>query len=74
MERSCIRCDEHSTIVVIQVGAVEAFLDLCEDHVAELLRGSRRLAEPVKPGSLDPGRGPRRPPRMRRGRVERLAP
>jgi hypothetical protein len=46
----CVRCDEAATTVVIEFSAVTAYLDLCERHVADLLRGARPI-EVSGPGS-----------------------
>jgi hypothetical protein len=40
----CARCGEAATTVVVELSAVTAYLDVCESHLAELLRG----AHPVK--------------------------
>lgn len=40
----CARCGEAATTVVVELSAVTAYLDVCESHLAELLRGAR----PVK--------------------------
>jgi hypothetical protein len=45
----CARCDEPATTVVFEFSAVTAYLDLCEDHLADLLRGAR-AADPMSPG------------------------
>jgi hypothetical protein len=37
----CARCDRSSTTIVIEFAAVQVYLDLCEEHLAELLRGAR---------------------------------
>lgn len=37
----CARCDEPATTVVIELSALTAYLDLCEEHLADLLRGAR---------------------------------
>jgi hypothetical protein len=37
----CARCDEPATTVVVEFSAVTAYLDLCEEHLADLLRGAR---------------------------------
>jgi hypothetical protein len=46
----CVRCDEAATTVVIEFSAVTAYLDLCERHVADLLRGARSI-DVSDPGS-----------------------
>lgn len=38
---ACTRCDEDGTTVVVEFSAVVAYLDLCERHLADLLRGAR---------------------------------
>jgi hypothetical protein len=42
----CARCHEPATTVVIGFSAVTAYVDLCERHLADLLRGARP-AEPA---------------------------
>lgn len=37
----CARCGEAATTVVVEFSAVTAYLDVCESHLAELLRGAR---------------------------------
>jgi hypothetical protein len=37
----CARCDEPATTVVVEFSAVTAYVDLCEEHLADLLRGAR---------------------------------
>jgi hypothetical protein len=37
----CARCEEPATTVVVEFSAVTAYLDLCEEHLADLLRGAR---------------------------------
>lgn len=37
----CARCDEPATTVVVEFSAVTAYVDLCERHLADLLRGAR---------------------------------
>lgn len=46
----CARCDEPATIVVVEVSAVTAYLDLCEEHLADLLRGARAADVMGSPG------------------------
>lgn len=46
----CTRCDEPATTVVVEFSAVTAYLDLCEKHLADLLRGARP-ADVTGPGS-----------------------
>ena len=37
----CARCDEPATTVVVEFSAVTAYVDLCEEHLADLLQGAR---------------------------------
>ncbi|HWL90626.1 MAG TPA: hypothetical protein VNP90_04615 [Actinomycetota bacterium] len=53
----CTRCDEDGTTVVIEFSAVVAYLDLCERHLADLLRGARP-ADDLVTGDLDFGSEP----------------
>jgi hypothetical protein len=46
----CARCDEPATTVVVEFSAVTAYLDLCEEHLADLLRGAHP-ADARGPGS-----------------------
>jgi hypothetical protein len=39
----CVRCGEAATTVVVEFSAVTAYLDVCERHLAELLRGARPI-------------------------------
>jgi hypothetical protein len=48
----CARCDEPATTVVVEFSAVTAYLDLCEEHLADLLRAAR----PADPRDLGPRR------------------
>lgn len=41
----CVRCGEAATTVVVEFSAVMAYLDVCERHLAELLRGARPIDE-----------------------------
>lgn len=49
---TCARCGGDATTLVIECSVVLAYLDLCEPHLDELLRGARPLAltETVRPG------------------------
>jgi hypothetical protein len=49
----CARCDEPATTVVVEFSAVTAYVDLCEDHLADLLRGARP-ADARGPVLVDP--------------------
>jgi hypothetical protein len=37
----CARCGEQGTTVVIEFSAATTYLDLCEKHLSDLLRGAR---------------------------------
>ena len=37
----CARCDEPATTVVVEFSAMTAYLDLCGEHLGELLLGAR---------------------------------
>jgi hypothetical protein len=37
----CARCDEAGTTVVVEFSAVTTYLELCEEHLADLLLGAR---------------------------------
>lgn len=39
----CSRCGEAGTVVIVEVAAVTLYLDLCEAHLADLLRGAREV-------------------------------
>ncbi len=41
----CARCGEAATTVVVELSAVTAYLDVCESHLAELLRGARPVED-----------------------------
>lgn len=41
----CARCGEAATTVVVELSAVTAYLDVCESHLAELLRGARPVGD-----------------------------
>jgi hypothetical protein len=76
VELVCVRCGDVAVSVVIQLGPVEASIDLCERHVADLLRGARLVADrgavPL-PRLAGPDANTR--PRKARGRgAERIAP
>jgi hypothetical protein len=40
----CAHCDEPATTVVVELAGIVAYLDVCERHLADLLRGVRPLA------------------------------
>jgi hypothetical protein len=48
----CARCDEAATTVVIEFSAATAYLDLCEEHLADLLRGARPAEVSALPQTL----------------------
>jgi hypothetical protein len=48
----CARCDEPATTVVVEFSAVTAYLDLCEEHLADLLRGARPAEVSAFPQAL----------------------
>lgn len=65
--RVCARCGLAANTVVIGVSAVLAYLDLCEAHLDELLRGARPLGpETGFPGARQAG-GAQRGRRALRG-------
>lgn len=39
----CARCDEPATTVVVEFSATTAYVDLCEQHLGDLLLGARRV-------------------------------
>jgi hypothetical protein len=39
----CSRCDEPATTVVVEFSAMTAYVDLCEQHLGDLLQGARRV-------------------------------
>ncbi len=41
----CARCGHASTIAVIEFSATQAYIDLCEEHMQELLEGARPLGD-----------------------------
>jgi hypothetical protein len=43
LQPRCARCDESATTVVVEFSVVQVYLDLCDEHLRELLRGARRL-------------------------------
>lgn len=44
MAAVCARCDELSTTVVAEVSGLTLFIDVCQEHLAELLEGARPVA------------------------------
>jgi hypothetical protein len=48
----CARCGRPSTTVVVGFSALYAYLDLCEEHLREVLDGARRV-EPGSPSSAE---------------------
>jgi hypothetical protein len=38
---ACIQCGCSATVVTIEVSGVQAEIDLCEEHLDQLLRGAR---------------------------------
>jgi len=58
MAAVCTRCEEPSTIVVAEVSGLTLYLDLCQEHLADLLEGARPLA-PDRPRALTEPRGGR---------------
>jgi hypothetical protein len=51
----CARCDGEATTVVVEFSAVTAYVDLCERHLADLMRGARPIGEANLPEHHDPG-------------------
>jgi hypothetical protein len=39
----CARCNEPATTVVVEFSAMTAYVDLCEQHLGEFLRGARSV-------------------------------
>lgn len=39
----CARCNEPATTVVVEFSATTAYVDLCEQHLGDLLLGARSL-------------------------------
>jgi len=37
----CARCDETAITVIVEFSVVQVYLDLCDEHLGELLRGAR---------------------------------
>jgi len=37
----CARCDEPATTIVVEFSAMTAYVDLCEQHLGDLLLGAR---------------------------------
>jgi hypothetical protein len=37
----CARCDEPATTVMVEFSAMTAYVDLCEQHLGDLLLGAR---------------------------------
>ena len=46
----CARCDEPSTTVVAEISGLTVYIDVCPEHLAELLQGARPA--PDRPGAL----------------------
>ena len=42
---ACAHCGEPATVVTIEVGEVQAEIDLCDEHLDRLLRGARPVPE-----------------------------
>jgi len=40
----CAHCGEPATTVVVELTGIVAYLDVCEHHLAELLRGAKPYA------------------------------
>lgn len=40
---TCSRCGRPATMAVVEVSAVTVYVDLCEHHLADLLRGAREV-------------------------------
>ena len=54
----CARCDEPSTTVVAEISGLTLYMDVCQEHLAELLEGARPLG-PDRPRALtEPRVGP----------------
>lgn len=39
----CARCDGTAITVIVEFSVVQVYLDLCDEHLNELLRGARRI-------------------------------
>jgi hypothetical protein len=39
----CAHCGEPATTVVVELSGIVAYLDVCERHLADLLRGAKPL-------------------------------
>lgn len=44
MSAVCVRCDEPSTTVVAEICGLTLYIDVCREHLAELLEGARPVA------------------------------
>jgi hypothetical protein len=54
----CARCDEPATTVVAEISGLTLYIDLCQEHLDELLEGARSVAS-ERPGALIEPRGRR---------------
>ncbi len=43
MSAVCARCDESSTTVVAEISGLTLYIDVCQEHLAELLEGARQV-------------------------------
>lgn len=51
MSAVCARCDEPSTTVVAEISGLTLYVDVCQEHLAELLDGARPVT-PDRPRAL----------------------